>query len=107
MRAKDGGALPDTGFPHVGGKAKEGQRAPIVQTRGKTRVHLIQDAFIRSRASSRGYTFEACVFERIEFVEGSRRSRVDGSGTCRRRSRVVVEVDVHGRRGSSGTRSFF
>ena len=38
---------------------------------------------------------------------GSRRSRVDGSGTSRRRSRVVVEVDVHGRRGSSGTRSFF
>ena len=46
-------------------------------------------------------------FGRIEFVEGSRRSRVDGSGTSRRRSRVVVEVDVHGRRGSSGTRSFF
>ena len=60
MRAKDGGALPDTGFPHVGGKAKEGQRAPIVRTRGKTRVHLIQHACVRSRASSQGYTFEAC-----------------------------------------------
>ena len=34
-------------------------------------------------------------FGRIEFVEGSRRSRVDGSGTSRRRSRVVVEVVVH------------
>ena len=61
VSCKDGGVLPITGFPHVGGKAKEGQRAPIVQTRGKTRVHLIQHAFIRSRAPSRGYTFEACI----------------------------------------------
>ena len=34
-RAMNGGVLPDTGFPHVGDKAKEGQRAPTVRTRGE------------------------------------------------------------------------
>ena len=70
VRAKDGGVLPDTGFPHVGGKAKEGQRAPIVKTRGKTRVHLIQHAFIRSRASSRGYTFQGCILGVVRVCRG-------------------------------------
>ena len=32
---KDGGVLPDTGFPHVGEKAKEGQHAPTVRTQGE------------------------------------------------------------------------
>ena len=54
-----------------------------------------------------GYTFEAFKRDGSRFIEGSSRSRADGSGTSRRRSRVVVEVDIHGRRGSSGTRSFF
>ena len=44
--------------------------------------HLIQHTFIRSRASSWVYTFEACISERVEFNEGS-------SGT-----RAVVEVVV-------------
>ena len=79
-----------TGFPHVGGKAKEGQRAPIVKTRGKTRVHLIQHALIRSRASSRGYTFEACIIEMDQVLEGSRHSRDSGSGSSRSRF-----ADVH------------
>ena len=35
MSCKDGGVLPDTGFPHVGGKAKEGQHAPTIRTRGE------------------------------------------------------------------------
>ena len=39
---------------------------------------------IRSRAASRRYTFEACVFGAVRVVEGSSRSR------------AVVEVDVHG-----------
>ena len=56
MRAKDGGALPDTGFPRVSGKetsdntdkAKEGQRASTIRTRFKQehlkhRKHSITD----------------------------------------------------------------
>ena len=35
VSCKDGGVLPITGFPHVGGKAKEGQHAPIVRPRGE------------------------------------------------------------------------
>ena len=35
VSCKDGGVLPDTGFPHVGDKAKEGQHAPTVRTRGE------------------------------------------------------------------------
>ena len=54
-----------------------------------------------------GYTFKAFKRDGTRFVEGSSRSRADGSGTSRRRSRAVAEVDVHGRRGSSGTRSIF
>ena len=32
---QDDGVLADTGFPHVCDKAKEGQRAPTVRTRGE------------------------------------------------------------------------
>ena len=35
VSCEDGGVLPDTGFPHVGDKAKEGQRAPTIRTRGE------------------------------------------------------------------------
>ena len=60
VSCKDGGVLPITGFPHVGGKAKEGQRAPNNSDTEQTRAfHTTRN--IRSRASSRGYTFEACV----------------------------------------------
>ena len=45
--------------------------------------HLLQHTCIRSRTSSQGYTFEACISGRFEFNEGS-------CGT-----RVVVEVVVH------------
>ena len=45
MRAKDGGALPDTGFPHVGGKAKEGQRAPDNSDTEQTRAFHTTYAF--------------------------------------------------------------
>ena len=34
-RAKDGGVIPVTGCPHVGDKAKEGQRAPKIRARSK------------------------------------------------------------------------
>ena len=43
-----------------------------------------------------GYTFEAFKRDGSCFVEGSSRSWADGSGTSRRLSRAVVEVDVHG-----------
>ena len=45
VRAKDGGALPDTGFPHVGGKAKEGQRAPDNSDTEQTRAFHTTYAF--------------------------------------------------------------
>ena len=77
MRAKDGGALPDSGVPRVDGM--EARDTPnTVPTKGAS--HTSQ-AFVLGR-SSRGYTFEACVFEvyRVGVEE-------------------VVEVDVLGRRG--------
>ena len=58
--AKDGGVIPVTGFPHDGGKETRNVQGPI-RTWCK-HEHLIQHTRIRSRASSRGYTFEACVF---------------------------------------------
>ena len=38
VSCKDGGVLPITGFPHVGGKAKEGQRAPNNSDTEQTRA---------------------------------------------------------------------
>jgi len=100
--AKDGGVIPVTGFPRVRGMETSG-KTDTVQTKGAS--HTTQ-AFVLGRRSRWLYL---CSVQRgrFSFVEGSRRSRDDGSGTSRRRSRVVMEVDVHGRRGSSGTRSFF
>ena len=57
--------------------------ARMIRSQSKRCISFI--TCIRSRASSRGYTFEACVFEA---------------------NRFGGEVVVHGRRGSSGTRSF-
>ena len=60
------------------------------------REHLIQHTCIRSRASSRHYTFEACIF-------GADRVRC-GVGEVDVLGMVVVEVVVHGDgSGSSGT----
>ena len=72
-----------------------GNRVPTGQRHGKlgetcndnsktvqTRASPTTQAF-GPRTSSRGYTFEACISGRFKIVEGSRRSR------------VVVEVDVH------------
>ena len=63
-----------------------------IRTRCRQRVHLIQHAFIRSRASSRGYTFEVRLFGLEQVLSGSRRSRhVRRGSSC---THVVVEVVV-------------
>ena len=73
---QDGGVLPTTGFPRVSGM-ETSDKSDTVQTRAS------HTTCIRSRAASRGYTFEACILKWIKFIEGSsgsRRSR-DGSGS--------------------------
>ena len=49
VTCKDGGVPPDTGFPHVGDKAKEGQRALTIRAWSK-HEHLIHHTCIRSWA---------------------------------------------------------
>ena len=78
MRANDGGALPDSGFPRFddGAKAKEGQHAPNNSYTEQTRAFHTSHASVLGR-SSRGYTFEACKRDDSHSVQrrGSRRSR--------------------------------
>ena len=63
-----------------------------IRTRCRQRVHLIQHAFIRSRASSRGYTFEVRLFRMDQVLSGSRQSRhVHRGSSC---THAVVEVIV-------------
>ena len=90
---QDGGGDPGFWVPTGRRHGKRGTCKDLSRTRCK-HEHLIQHTCIRSRASSRGYTFEACLSERIKFVEGSSGARavvVHGS------SAMVV---VHGRRGT-------
>ena len=75
--------IPITGFPQVSGTAKEGHRKERFDHGANEASHSTH-AF-GPRTASRGYTFEACVFEA---------------------NRFGGEVVVHGHRGSSGTRSF-
>ena len=86
VSCKDGGVLPITGFPHVGGKVKEERarnNSDTVQPRASHTSHNI-----RSRASSWGYTFVACIIGAVRVRSG------------------VGEVDVLGTfgSGSRGTR---
>ena len=55
MHAKDGGALPDTGCPM---SWRQGNEWPIGHGANMSISNITS---IRSRTSSRGYTFEACV----------------------------------------------
>ena len=96
------------------------QKRGIARTiRSRSKRCISFNTCIRSRASSRGYTFEACVFGAVRVVEGSSCSRGDGSGTYHSGSSCSSPVDVrgprglrgstvvvHGRRGSSRTRVF-
>ena len=77
MHAKDGAALPDTGFPRVSVKEMS-DNTDMVQTKGAT--HTSRN--IRPRRSSRCYTSEACII-----------------GAVRVGVEEVVEVDVLGRQG--------
>ena len=103
---QDGGVIPVTGFPRVDGMANEEERARNKRARCK-HGHLIQPTFVLGR-SSRGYTFEACIFGAVRVVEGSSGTRFvdeldgsitqvfgDGSGT-----RVEEELGVSTCRGT-------
>lgn len=81
MRAKDGGALPDTGCPMNRRRCQ--MREQLTFTGG-----LRQPTCIRSRTSSRGYTFEACMRDSSRSVQsrGSRHSRDGCSGSSRSRT---------------------
>ena len=61
QHARDGGVLPDSGFPRDGGMAKERHRKDNSNTVQTYRTsHTTKHAFVHGR-SSRGYTFEACI----------------------------------------------
>ena len=81
VSCKDGGVLPITGFPHVGGKAKEGQRAPNNSDTEQTRAFHTTYAFGPRVIVSAVIPSKRALSERIKFVEGSRRSRDGGSGS--------------------------
>ena len=60
VSCKDGGVLPDCRFPRYGGMAIE-ERAKTSLGHG-AHTSNSYNTCIRTRASPRGYTFEACVF---------------------------------------------
>ena len=91
---QDGAVLPATGFPRDSGMETR-RNVHEANGHGANIGCISYNTCIRSTDGVSGLYLRSVRFRRIEFVEGSRRSR------------VVVEVDVHGRRGSSGTRSFF
>ena len=66
MSCKDSGVIPATGFPRVNGMGNE-ERAKTTRTRCK-HEHLMHRKHSFSEGHLGGYTFEACILERIEFV---------------------------------------
>ena len=62
---QDGGVIPISGFPQVSGTAKEGHRKERFDHGANEASHSTH-AF-GPRTASRGYTFEACVFEANRF----------------------------------------
>ena len=82
---QDDGVLPNTGFPHVDGKATRS-----LQRTTRTRCnheHLIHHStFVHGRRLD-GYTFEACVNETV--LVRCQVEKVDVLGT------FIVEVGVH------------
>ena len=93
---QEDGVLPDTGLPHVDGKAtRNSQRTTRTRCNHDHLIHHI--SFVHGRRLG-GYTFQGSILERFEFVE-----EVVVLVT-------VVEVGVHddgrGTRDGSGTRSF-
>ena len=84
---KDGGVLPDTGFPRVSGM-ETSDNSDTVQTYGSSHTTCIHP-----RASSRGYTFEVCISGRSGVMRCRCSWVVVGSSGTRG---GVVEVVVHG-----------
>ena len=66
VSCKDGGVLPNSGFPRDGGMAKEGHRKDNSIMVQHSSISYNTQAFVHGR-SSQGYTFEACVSERFGF----------------------------------------
>ena len=62
--AKEGGVIPDTGFPRVDGMANEEERAKTNGHGANTSISYMQGHLI---AVVSGYTFEACVLGQNEF----------------------------------------
>ena len=91
---KMAGVIPDFGFPQDGGMANEERAKTSLGHGANTSISYNTQAFVHGR-SSRGYTFEACIF-------GADRVRYDVEEVVI--LVTVVEVVVHGRRGSSRTR---
>ncbi|KAF7095979.1 hypothetical protein CFC21_098008 [Triticum aestivum] len=83
VSCQDGGVLPITGFPHVGGKAKEGQHAPNNSDTEQTREFHTTYAFGPRVIVSAVIPSKGALSEWIKFVEGSRRSRDGDSGSSR------------------------
>ena len=81
MGAKDGGALPDSGFPHDGGKAKEGLRATNNLDTKQHTVQLIHHKHSSMGVVLGGYTFEACIIGGVRVRCGV--GEVDVLGTLR------------------------
>ena len=82
--------LPDSGFPRDGGMANEEHAKTSLGHGANTSISYNTHAFV---LSSRGYTFEACISERIKFVEGSSGARAIVEVVV---LATVVEVVVHG-----------
>jgi len=88
---QDGGVLPTTGFPRFDGMARKRVTACDEQVGHGANASNSYNTCIRSRASSRHYTFEACLF-------GADRVRSGSSCTCSSWEEVVhvATVVVHG-----------
>ena len=95
QHARDGGVLPTTGFPRDGGMANEERAKTSLGHGANTSISYNTQAFVHGR-SSRGYTFEACIFGADQV-----RCNVEEVDVLT----TVVEVVVHGRSGSSRTQS--
>ena len=65
VSCKDGGVIPNSGFPRDGGMTNE-ERAKTNGHGANTSISYNTHSFVHGR-SSWGYTFEACISERIKF----------------------------------------
>ena len=83
---QDGGVLPTTGFPHVGGKAKEGQRAPSNSDTEQTRAFHTTYAFGPWVIVSAVIPSKGCILGAFSGSVQSRGSIRSRDGGCTRSS---------------------